>query len=293
MTAPRLLILGKSGQVARALVCANNAFDVLCFGRHELDLSDLASIAPKIQQAKPAIVVNAAAFTAVDAAETQQEGAFRLNRDGPAALARACAALGAPLVHISTDFVFDGTKGAPYVESDPLAPLNVYGRSKAEGEDAVAKADGAFAIVRSSWLYAADGNNFVRTILRLARERGAVRVVADQRGRPTWASDLAGALLLLAQRLLDGDPRAAGIFHYCNSGDATWADLAEAAIEGAARRGAAPARVERIGGADYPTAAKRPPDSRLDCARFTALAGAPPPDWRASLEQCLDEIFQR
>jgi dTDP-4-dehydrorhamnose reductase len=291
---PKILVLGAHGQVARALVAAANPMlSVLALGREDLDLNDLSQIRPAIAAAAPAVVINAAAYTAVDKAESDQVAALRLNRDAPAEAARVCAALAIPLIHISTDFVFDGTKGEPYIESDLLAPLNVYGRSKAEGEEAVAKAGGAFAIVRSSWLYAADGANFVRTILRLARERGAVRVVADQRGRPTWASDLAGALLLLAQRLLDGDPRAAGIFHYCNSGDATWADLAEAAIEGAARRGAAPAQVERIGAADYPTAAKRPPDSRLDCARFTALAGAPPPDWRASLEQCLDEMFQR
>jgi dTDP-4-dehydrorhamnose reductase len=287
---PRLLIIGKSGQAARALVSAAHGFDAVALGRGELDIANLSAIAPTIGAVRPAVVVNAAGFTAVDAAEKEAGAALLLNRDAPGEVARVCAALGVPLVHISTDFVFDGSKGAPYAESDPVSPLNVYGRSKAGGETAVAGAGGRFAIVRTSWLYAAEGNNFVRTILRLARERGAVRVVADQFGRPTWAADLAGVVLLIAQRLIDRDANAEGVFHYCNSGDASWADLAEAAIEGAARRGAPHASVERITTADYPTSARRPADSRLDCARFIALLGAAPPRWRDSLERCLDEM---
>ncbi|MES1203544.1 MAG: dTDP-4-dehydrorhamnose reductase [Pseudomonadota bacterium] len=284
-----ILVLGQTGQMARALAAAPGR-GVLTLGRDRLDLSDLDAIAPAIAAAAPAAVINAAAYTAVDKAETDQEAAFRLNRDAPARAAAACARLDIPFLHISTDFVFDGQKGAPYLEDDKTNPLSVYGRSKAAGETAVLAAGARAAIVRSSWLYAADGANFVRTILRLARERGRVRVVADQRGRPTWAADLAGALLMIAQHLMDGDPNAEGVFHFCDSGDASWADLAEAAIEGAARRGAPPASVERITTADYPTPARRPADSRLDCARFIALTGAAPPPWRDSLERCLDEM---
>jgi dTDP-4-dehydrorhamnose reductase len=155
----------------------------------------------------------------------------------------------------------------------------------------VLDAGGSVSIIRTSWVYAAEGANFVRTMLRLAGERDVVRVVDDQRGRPTWAPDLANAALLIVSRLIERDNRAEGLFHYCNSGDATWADLAEAAITGAAQRGGASARVERITTADYPTPARRPADSRLDCVRFAALAG-PPPAWRASLDRCLDEMFR-
>jgi dTDP-4-dehydrorhamnose reductase len=285
-----ILVLGRSGQVTRALMLAAAGQDAVALGRGQLDLADIAAIGPAIRAACPAIVINAAAFTAVDAAEKDVDAAFQLNRDAPGEIARACAALDVPLIHISTDFVFDGEKGAPYAEGDPVNPLNVYGRSKAAGEAAVAAAGGRFAIVRTSWLYAAEGSNFVRTMLRLARERGAVRVVADQLGRPTWAADVADALLLIGRRLCARDASAEGVFHFCSSGDATWADLAEAAIEGAARRGAAPASVERITTADYPTPARRPRDSRLDCARFTALSGSAPPPWRVSLERCLDEM---
>lgn len=284
-----ILVLGRTGQVARALIAAGGA-GVASFGRDQLDLADISAIAPALREARPRIVINAAAFTAVDAAESEKDAAFRINRDAPGEIARVCTALDIPLVHISTDFVFDGKKGAPYVENDPVNPLNVYGESKAAGEAAVAAAGGKFAIVRTSWVYASDGGNFVRTILRLARERGHVRVVADQFGRPTWAADLAQALLLIARRLRDGDAGVAGVIHFCNSGDASWAEFAEAAIEGAVRRGAPAARVERITAAEFPTRARRPVDSRLDCAHFTKLSGAAPATWRAALERCLDEM---
>lgn len=287
---PEFLVLGKAGQVARALATAAGPDRVIALGREELDLADLGAIAPAIGALRPALVINAAAYTAVDAAEKAPDAAFRLNRDAPAEIARACAALEIPLVHVSTDFVFDGAKGAPYVEADPVSPLSVYGRSKADGEAAVAGAGGKTAILRTSWVYAAEGGNFVRTMLRLARERGVVRVVDDQRSRPTWARDVAEALLLLGRRLRDREPEAEGVFHFSNAGEATWADLAEAAIDGAARRGAPSARVERIATVDFPTPARRPADSRLDCSRFFAFSGAAPPDWRASLERCLDEM---
>ncbi len=285
-----VLVLGQHGQLARALAAAPGG-SVLTYGRSRLDLNDLEAIEPAIAAAAPAAVINAAGYTAVDKAETEQDVAFRINRDAPARAAAACARLDIPFVHVSSDFVFDGAKGSPYVETDAVNPASIYGRSKAEGEAAVLSAGGRAAIIRTSWVYAAEGANFVRTMLRLAGERGLVRVVADQRGRPTWAADLAEALLLITSRLIGHDAAAKGLFHYSNSGDATWADLAEAAITGAAQRGGTSARVERITTADYPTPARRPVDSRLDCTRFASLAGAPPPPWRESLERCLNEMF--
>lgn len=291
MRPPALLILGRTGQVAGALAAAApGRFTVRAFGREGLDLNRTDAIEPALVAARPDVVVNAAAYTAVDLAESEPEAAFRLNRDAPAAVATACARLGVPLVHLSTDFVFDGAGGAPYAEDAPVNPLSVYGRSKAEGETAVLD-NARAAVVRTSWVYAAEGKNFVRTMVRLAAERGEVRVVADQRGRPTYARDLAEALVRIASALLDRDAGAEGLMHYANSGEAVWADLAEAAIEGAAKRGAAPARVTRISTSDYPTPARRPADSRLDLSRYERFAGAAPPNWRDALDRCLDEMF--
>lgn len=291
MNLPALLILGRTGQVASALgVAAADRFAVRAMGRESLDLAQIEAIEPVLRAAKPDLVINAAAYTAVDLAENEPEAAFRLNRDAPAAIAAVCARIGAPLVHLSTDFVFDGAGGAPYAEDAPVHPLSVYGRSKAEGEAAVLGAARA-AVVRTSWVYAAEGKNFVRTMLRLAAERGEVRVVADQRGRPTYARDLADALVRIGSALLDRDAAAEGLMHYANSGEAVWADLAEAAIDGAAKRGGKPARVTRIATSDYPTPARRPMDSRLDLSRYERFAGAAPPDWRDALDRCLNEIF--
>lgn len=289
MPGPRILVFGKSGQVATALAHAPSSFEVTALGRGEADLSTLDTIAAAIAALRPAVVINAAAYTAVDAAEGDVAAAYALNRDAPAAMARVCADTATPFVHISTDFVFDGTKGAPYVESDPVAPRSVYGASKAEGEAAVLAAGGDISVVRTSWVYAATGKNFVCTMLNLAATRDEVRVVADQHGRPTYAPDLAGALLKIAGALIEGDDGAAGLIHYANSGEAVWADLAEAAIEGGAARGLRRVPVTRITTAEYPTPAQRPADSRLDLARFTRWAGEAPPQWREALARCLDE----
>jgi dTDP-4-dehydrorhamnose reductase len=288
-----ILVFGQSGQVARALAgLSTPALPITTMGRAGLDLNALDEIAPAIERVAPFAVINASGHTAVDAAESDEAAAIRLNCDAPAAMARACAELDLPFVHISTDFVFDGEKGAPYVESDPLHPLSAYGRSKAAGEAAVAEVGERWAIVRTSWVYDATGKNFVRTMLRLAAERNVLRVVADQRGRPTFAEDLAAGLLEIARAQLAGRAEAQGLFHYCNSGDATWADLAEAALAGSAARGGPRAKVERITTADYPTPARRPRDSRLDCARYTALTGKAPPAWRDSLVLCLNQIYR-
>ncbi|MGE3303774.1 MAG: dTDP-4-dehydrorhamnose reductase [Hyphomonadaceae bacterium] len=290
--ATRLLVLGARGQLARALADASAPFTITAWSRDQLNLNDLGAIGPAIETFRPDAVINAAAYNAVDAAETDSEGAFRINRDAPAHAAQACARLGIPFVHVSTDFVFDGTKGAPYAETDAPRPLNVYGASKAAGEQAVEEAGARSAIVRTSWVHSAHGSNFVRTMLHLAETNETVRVVGDQIGSPTWAFDLTSAVLKLTEGLLQRDPGAEGVFHYCNAGGVSRADFAAAAIAGAARRGLRThARVVAITTAEWPAPAARPHDSRLDCARYAFWAGAAPPPWEASLERCLDEMF--
>ncbi len=283
----RVVVVGRSGQLATELVrlAAPSRVTLEAFGRDRFDQSNIAEIAANLGALRPDAVINAAGFTAVDAAETQADAAFALNRDGPAALARACADLGAPLVHLSTDYVFDGAKDGPYVEGDSKAPLNIYGRSKSEGEDAVLASGARAVVLRTSWVFASHGANFVRTMLRLSETRDEISVVADQRGRPTWARDLAQCCLGLAIRARDGDERVLGLLHFAGADDATWADFAEAIFAGAGKA----TRVKRISTADYPTPARRPLNSRLDTAKIRAL-GFEPRSWRDALLLCLSEL---
>ena len=289
----KILVIGRDGQLARELArLGAPAGDEISFAaRPEVDLAAPETVAARIEGDQPDLVINAAAYTAVDKAESEPDVAMAVNATGPGALARACAATGASLVHISTDYVFDGTKTAPYVETDPVAPVNAYGRSKAEGEAAVLASGARAGVIRTAWVYSAHGANFVKTMLRLAGDREEVGVVADQLGRPTWAGDLARASLVLGAALAGGDERARGVFHFSNTEDATWADFAEAVFEGSARRGGPSARVRRIATADFPTPAPRPANSRLDTAKFAAVAGYAPPPWRSSLELCLDQLL--
>jgi dTDP-4-dehydrorhamnose reductase len=261
-------------------------------GRPAFDFDRPESIVASFREAAPTLVVNAAAYTAVDAAEDAAEAAYRANRDGPGALARQCAAAGVPLIHISTDYVFDGAKGAPYVESDPTAPTGVYGASKLAGEQEVLAAWARTVVLRTSWVYAPSGKNFVRTTLRVGADRDRLRVVADQRGCPTTAADLADAILAIAARLREGwRDEYAGVFHAAGSGETTWHGLAVATFEEAARFGAHVPVVEAITAAEYPTKAKRPADSRLDCGKLASVFGVRLPDWRASLARTIDAVF--
>jgi len=290
-----ILVIGRDGQLARALAALNTSnLNLVCLERPEFDLTALDLIPATLRRIDPGGVINAAAYTAVDRAETEQAVAYALNRDGPAALAQACAERSIPFVHVSTDYVFDGEKPAPYVESDPKAPQSVYGRSKSEGEDAVLASGAHAAIIRTAWVYDAAGANFVRTMLRLAADRDEIGVVADQFGRPTWAADLAGACIAAMRALMsDGqaDRRAAqGVFHFSGAGDATWADLAEAVMIEHAKRGGKIAQIKRISTADYPTPARRPKNSRLDCTKIEASLGVRPRPWREALSLCMDEI---
>lgn len=268
--------------MARAL-SETGAPGLVALGRDRLDLRDPVAAETELERLRPAGVINAAAFTAVDKAESEPEEAFLLNRDGPAALARVCARIGAPLVHVSTDYLFDGTKTGPYAEDDPPAPLGVYGASKAAGEEAVQASGARAAILRTSWVYSATGANFVRTMLRLAAEgRKEVGVVADQIGRPTYAPDLAAACLAALGH--------EGIFHFAGAGEASWADFAEAIFAAAQARGLPHAAVRRISTADYPTPARRPANSVLSTAKIEAVLGLHPRPWREALELCMDRI---
>jgi dTDP-4-dehydrorhamnose reductase len=289
----RLLVIGGSGQLGSELTRAAlpEGWTLSAPARDLLDITNTSAIATFVAAQRPDIIINASAYTAVDKAEHEPDLAFALNRNGPGALAKAAAAADAALVHVSTDYVFAGEGDRAYLETDPKAPLGVYGRSKSEGEDAVLAAGARAAIVRTSWVFSAHRANFVKTMLRLGETREEVGIVADQHGRPTSAGDLAGSCMALAQRLNERDARAEGLFHFANTGDASWADFAEAIFAGASARGRKPVRVNRIATADFPTPARRPANSRLDTSKISALLGAPPRPWRAALDECLDELL--
>jgi dTDP-4-dehydrorhamnose reductase len=287
------MVTGGSGQLATALAAQGKERVYLC-RRPEFDFDEPASIVAAFRVADPWLVVNAAAYTAVDAAEQDEAAAQYANRDGPAELARLCAGAGVPLIHISTDYVYDGEKPSPYVETDPTAPRSVYGASKLAGEAAVLASGARAIILRTAWVYAATGRNFVRTMLSLAQTRDTLRVVADQHGCPTAASDLAAAILAIAAQIETNgwsDDRA-GVFHAAGSGETTWHGFATAIFQEASRHGAkVPSSVVPITTAEYPTPARRPANSRLDCTRLYSVFGIRLPHWRASLTRTIDEIF--
>lgn len=292
-----ILIAGASGQLAVALsdVAGSRGIAVRAVERPDLDFDRPESIGAVFAGVAPRLVVNAAAYTAVDAAEDDVAAAMRGNRDGPAELARLCEAAGIPLIHVSTDYVFDGAKGAPYVETDRTSPQGVYGASKLAGEQAIAAACSRATILRTSWLYSPVGKNFVRTMLAAGRSNPTLRVVADQRGCPTSAPDLADAILGIVERLTeDGwQDRYGGIFHAAGTGETTWHGLAAATFEAAARHGMRPPVVEPVTTDQWPTRAKRPADSRLDCAKLAEVFGLRLPPWRDSLARTVDAIFSQ
>ena len=278
----KLLVFGATGQVALAL--RRQAPDATFLDRAAADLADPAACAAAIHAQCPDAVINAAAYTAVDRAETEEALATQINAHGPAAMARACATLAIPFVHISTDYVFDGTGQSPWQPDDPVSPVNAYGRSKLAGELAIADAGGAFAILRTSWVFSADGNNFVTTMLRLSESRTALNVVADQTGGPTPASGIAAAVLRMAQQMHQGHP--GGIYHYAGAPAVSWADFAREIFRQAGRE----VTVTGIPATDYPTPAARPANSRMDCTALKTDFGIPPADWRRALGDILKEI---
>ncbi len=283
-----ILVTGGAGQVATELAARA---PVILVGRPEFDFDRPDSIAAAFDRAQPSLVVNAAAWTAVDAAEKEPEAAYRANRDGPAGLAALCARDGVPLIHISTDYVFDGAKPAPYVEDDATAPTGVYGASKLAGEHAVLESGARAAVLRTAWVYNATGKNFVRTMLGAALKTNQLRVVADQQGCPTHAGDLADAILAVAARMQAGwQPAYGGVFHACGAGSATWHGFARAIFDEATRHGRPAPTVSAIATADYPTPARRPANSRLDCAKLARVFGVALPAWQPSLARTVDAI---
>jgi len=290
-----ILIAGGSGQLAIALDEAAPAHDLIVrrFGRPALDFDRHTSIADVFAETVQWLVVNAAAYTAVDAAEDDSDAAYRANRDGPAALAHLCEMAGIPLIHVSTDYVFDGRKGSPYTESDATAPQGVYGASKLAGEQAVLTGCSRTIVLRTSWVYSPTGKNFVRTMLNAAQNMNRLRVVADQIGCPTSSPDLAQAILAIAAGIADTGwkDRYAGIYHAAGTGATTWHSLATATFEAAARHGIAIQAVDPIKTDQWPTKAKRPPDSRLDCAKLEAMFGLRLPPWQDGLARTVDAIF--
>ena len=278
-----LLVFGRTGQVAREL--ARLAPEARFLGRDEADLSDPDACARAIRESGCQAVINAAAYTAVDRAETEPDLAGQINAAAPAAMASAAAGLRIPFVHISTDYVFDGSGDQPWVETDLTGPLGVYGASKLDGERGIAAAGGQWAVLRTSWVFSAHGANFVKTMLRLGAERDELRVVADQHGGPTPAADIASACLTMAQAMR-AEPALGGVYHFSGAADTNWAGFAREIM---AQAGLA-CRVTDIASSDYPTPARRPMNSRLDCSAIRRDFGISRPDWRAGLAQVLLEL---
>lgn len=291
---PRIAVIGASGQLATALLvrAAARGVEAAARGRPHLDVASDASVGLFLDAFGADVVVNAAAYTAVDKAEGERAAAFAVNAEGSASIASACASRQLPLVHVSTDYVFDGAKRAPYVETDPIAPLGIYGASKAEGERLIRAALARHVILRTSWVYGARGSNFLRTMLRLAGERDEVRVVADQHGSPTLADDLADAILDIAPRLADtaAADQVWGTYHLTGSGATTWHDFAAAIFAQANSHGIRVPRLVPITTAEYPTPALRPAYSILDNTKARDVLAVALPDWRDGVRRTLAEI---
>ena len=290
-----VLVIGHRGMLGQEVLSRLHRASVVAVGkgRPEVDITQTATIRQALKEIRPQVVINAAAYTAVDKAEAEPAAAFAINRYGAAHLAEACKQTGVPLIHLSTDYVFDGTATRPYHEEVPAAPLGSYGRSKWEGEEAVRSCYREHLIVRTAWLYGSGGTNFVKTILRLAREREVLRVVADQHGCPTWTRDLADALVGLCQRLTpDSKPLPWGTYHFCGAGQTTWYGFAQAIVEEArAFEKLVVQKVEPIPTAAYPTLARRPANSVLDCSKMHAAFRITPRPWRDSLHECMQECY--
>jgi dTDP-4-dehydrorhamnose reductase len=290
----KILVTGANGQVGWELSRrgAGEHFDILALDRNALDITDQRAVNRTVRGAEVGVVVNTAAYTAVDQAETEPELAFAVNRDGPAYLAAACGKAGIPLIHLSTDYVFDGRKQRSYRETDPISPLGVYGKSKAAGEAAVRELLPEHLILRTSWVYGIHGYNFVKTMVRLGQEREVVKVVADQYGCPTYAADLAETILRITGQLLGGGQVFRGTFHYCGKGATTWHGFAQAIFDLAAQHTSLRVKeIMPVSTADYSTAAQRPTNSVLDCSLIEQTFNIHPKPWQESLSQMINMMF--
>lgn len=288
----RILVTGRGGQLARALAERGTGRNLVLAARPELDLARPATIERTMDKVRPDLVINAAAYTQVDRAEEEEALAFAVNAEAPGIIGRAELRIGARMLHVSTDYVFDGSGNRPWSEDDAPGPVNAYGRSKLAGEIALRDSGAPFAILRTSWLFSPFGRNFVTTMLALAREHDEVSVVADQFGNPTGARDLAGALLQIASTWRDEpDTETGGVFHFASPEPASWAEFARAIFETSRRLGGPAVRVEEITSDRYPGIAARPANSRMDCSRFAEVFGYNPPDWRGELDKVVRQLL--
>jgi dTDP-4-dehydrorhamnose reductase len=294
--AGNVLVVGCLGMLGRDLVARlkGEGFEVTGLDIPDIDITRLKELNACLDRLGSDLVINCAAYTAVDKAESEPEIAFLVNRDGSANLAEACLHRDIPLIHISTDYVFDGTGARPYREDDEASPLGVYGESKWQGEQAIRSRLARHLIVRTAWLYGLHGKNFVKTILGLAGENESIRVVADQHGCPTWTEDLAGALAVMARRAVDNPGDLPwGTYHYCGAGQTSWHGFAEAIVEeGRGYQALKATGVVPISTAEYPTPARRPAYSVLDCGKIAASFGIQPVAWRRSLKSYLARTFE-
>lgn len=291
----KIAVTGRHGQVVSSLVerARVAGHDIVPLGRPEVDLAKPQTLGDALALIGPDVVVSAAAYTAVDKAEAEPDMAHAVNADGAGAVAAAAEQLGIPIVHLSTDYVFDGHLHRPYCESDPTGPAGVYGASKLAGEKAVlANCARNAAILRVAWVYSPFGGNFVKTMLRLAADRDEIAVVADQIGNPTSALDIADGILAVAGNLVDNpDPTLRGVFHMTAAGEASWAAFAQAIFAASAMGGGPSARVRPIPSADYPTPAIRPMNSRLDSSLIARVHGVAMPDWHGAMEQVVQRLL--
>lgn len=286
----RILISGQHGQVSTELQHHLKTLGELVVpGRGQFDLTDAQQLRQQVQRVRPDLIINAAAYTAVDQAETEPQVAFAINAVAPGILAEEAAALGIPLIHYSTDYVFDGSKSSPYTEDDAPNPLGVYGQSKLAGEQAISAVQGQHLILRTSWVYSAHGRNFLLTMQRLLQEKPELRVVADQIGAPTWAGTIARSTLALIERWQAGQTGAWGTYHLTAQGETSWFGFAQAIGEALRAQGKPCANLVPIPSSDYPTPATRPLNSRLDGRRLQREWGVSQPDWQTALHECLAE----
>lgn len=292
----KIVVIGAKGQIAQSLLERGSilGIEVVLIGRPSLDITDPQSILPALAQVNGDIVVNAAAYTQVDRAEAEPEAAYSVNEIGAGAVARAAAKLNIPIVHISTDYVFDGKLDRPYREDDPVGPLGVYGHSKLAGEVSVAVNNANSAIFRTSWIFSPFGSNFVKSMLQIGEQRDLINVVNDQVGAPNCALDIANILIVACLQLCEypAKSRLRGVFHLSGQGETTWATFAESVFAEAALHGRTPVTVCKIDSINYPTAARRPLNSRLDSTKFRNAFGSGLPHWRSSLRDCVARLIK-
>lgn len=284
----KILICGQHGQVSRELQQRLQGLgELIALGRDQLDLANAEQIRQQVRAHRPSLIINAAAHTAVDQAESEPDAAFAINAIAPGILAEEAKALGIPLIHYSTDYVFDGSKPAPYTEADTPNPLGVYGQSKLAGEQAIAAVGAQYLVLRTSWVYSNHGKNFLLTMQRLLQEKPQMRIVADQIGAPTWAGSIANSTLALIERWQAGTAGEWGVYHLTAQGETSWFGFAEAIGEHLRKQGKACAELEAIPSSAYPTPAQRPLNSRLDCSRLQQQWHVSQPQWQDALRECL------